>query len=314
MDRAVPELPSGRTQAIGCRAQARRRDLAIACVSLVLGAIPASGQDPAFDHLRGGFPLTGAHLRIPCESCHATGAFKGTPKDCRTCHGNTGSFALTGKPANHIQTSMSCDDCHGTTSWTPARFDHAVLTAGCSTCHNGAIATGKRRSHLPAPDTCDDCHTTATWIPARFDHSVVTASCGTCHNDRIATGKPGNHFVTSRDCAECHNTSIWSVSLFQHSSPDYPSGHRQVAPCAACHVGNTETSAWQTPSFRPDCAGCHATAFRPSPHKKVDAPPLLYSVSELRDCTGFCHLYTDATLTQVLERRSGQHNAARGGW
>ena len=345
---------------MGRRSRASWRDLALAIVWLFGAAMPAYGQDPVFDHLRSGFPLTGAHRRIPCESCHGGAVFAGTPTDCRTCHGNTGSLALTGKPANHFQTASPCDDCHSTIAWSPARFDHAVVTAACSTCHNGrtatgkspshlptpntcddchttaawsparfdhavvtaacsachngAIATGKPRGHLPAPDTCDACHTTAAWSPARFDHSVVTASCATCHNGRIATGKPSKHFITSLDCGECHNTSLWSVSTFQHSSPNYPSGHRQVVVCTACHVANTETSAWQTPSFRPDCAGCHATAFRPSPHKKVDAPPLLYSVSELRDCTGACHLYTDATLTQILERRSGQHNAARGGW
>jgi hypothetical protein len=345
---------------MGRRSRASWRDLALAIVWLFGAAMPASGQDPVFDHLRSGFPLTGAHRRIPCESCHGGAAFEGTPRDCRTCHGNTGSLALTGKPANHFQTASpcddchstiawsparfdhavvtaacstchngrtatgkspghlptpnSCDDCHTTAAWSPARFDHAVVTAACSTCHNGMTATGKSPSHLPTPNSCDDCHTTAAWSPARFDHTVVTASCGTCHNGRTATGKPSNHFITSLECSECHNTSVWSASTFRHSSPNYPSGHRQVGDCTACHVANTEASAWLTPSFKPDCAGCHATRFRPSPHTKVDSPQQLYSVSELRDCSGACHLYTDATLTQIQERRSGHHNPARGGW
>ena len=299
---------------MGRRSRASWRDLALAIVWLFGAAMPAYGQDPVFDHLRSGFPLTGAHRRIPCESCHGGAVFAGTPTDCRTCHGNTGSLALTGKPANHFQTASPCDDCHSTIAWSPARFDHAVVTAACSTCHNGRTATGKSPSHLPTPNTCDDCHTTAAWSPARFDHSGVTASCGTCHNGRTATGKPSNHFITSLDCSECHNTSVWSASTFRHSSPNYPSGHRQVSDCTACHVANTEASAWLTPSFKPDCAGCHATRFRPSLHTKVGSPQQLYSVSELRDCSGACHLYTDATLTQIQERRSGHHNPARGGW
>ena len=299
---------------MGRRSRASWRDLALAIVWLFGAAMPASGQDPVFDHLRSGFPLTGAHRRIPCESCHGGAAFEGTPRDCRTCHGNTGSLALTGKPANHFQTASPCDDCHSTIAWSPARFDHAVVTAACSTCHNGMTATGKSPSHLPTPNSCDDCHTTAAWSPARFDHTVVTASCGTCHNGRTATGKPSNHFITSLECSECHNTSVWSVSTFRHSSPNYPGGHRQIGDCTACHVANTEASAWLMPSFKPDCAGCHATRFRPSPHTKVDSPQQLYSVSELRDCSGACHLYTDATLTQIQERRSGHHNPARGVW
>ena len=299
---------------MGRRSRASWRDLALAIVWLLGAAMPAYGQDPVFDHLRSGFPLTGAHRRIPCESCHGGAVFAGTPTDCRTCHGNTGSLALTGKPANHFQTASPCDDCHSTIAWSPARFDHAVVTAACSTCHNGRTATGKSPSHLPTPNSCDDCHTTAAWSPARFDHTVVTASCGTCHNGRTATGKPSNHFITSLDCSECHNTSVWSVSTFRHSSPNYPGGHRQIGDCTACHVANTEASAWLMPSFKPDCAGCHATRFRPSLHTKVDSPQQLYSVSELRDCTGACHIYTDATLTQIQERRSGHHNPARGVW
>ena len=314
LEPTVPERSAGRSQAIGRRSRASWRDLALAIVWLLGAAMPAYGQDPVFDHLRSGFPLTGAHRRIPCESCHGGAAFEGTPRDCRTCHGNTGSLALTGKPANHFQTASPCDDCHSTIAWSPARFDHAVVTAACSTCHNGRTATGKSPSHLPTPNSCDDCHTTTAWSPARFDHSGVTASCGTCHNGRTATGKPSNHFITSLDCSECHNTSVWSASTFRHSSPNYPSGHRQVSDCTACHVANTEASAWLTPSFKPDCAGCHATRFRPSLHTKVDSPQQLYSVSELRDCSGACHLYTDATLTQIQERRSGHHNPARGGW
>jgi hypothetical protein len=314
LEPTVPERSAGRSQAIGRRSRASWRDLALAIVWLLGAAMPAYGQDPVFDHLRSGFPLTGAHRRIPCESCHGGAAFEGTPRDCRTCHGNTGSLALTGKPANHFQTASPCDDCHSTIAWSPARFDHAVVTAACSTCHNGRTATGKSPSHLPTPNSCDDCHTTAAWSPARFDHTVVTASCGTCHNGRTATGKPSNHFITSLDCSECHNTSVWSVSTFRHSSPNYPGGHRQIGDCTACHVANTEASAWLMPSFKPDCAGCHATRFRPSLHTKVDSPQQLYSVSELRDCTGACHIYTDATLTQIQERRSGHHNPARGVW
>jgi hypothetical protein len=49
-----------------------------------------------FDHQRTGFPLDGAHDRVPCKDCHSTRKdvsgrmvvfYKPTPKDCVSCHG-----------------------------------------------------------------------------------------------------------------------------------------------------------------------------------------------------------------------------------
>ena len=177
---------------MGRHSRARWRWLAVAIVWLLSAAMPAYGQEPVFDHLQSGFPLIGAHRRIPCESCHAGGAFEGTPTDCRTCHGNTGSLALTGKPANHIQTSSPCEDCHSTIAWSPARFDHTGVTAACSTCHNGTTATGKSATHLPTANSCDDCHTTAAWSPARFDHTGVTAACSTLPQRHDRDGQVGD--------------------------------------------------------------------------------------------------------------------------
>ena len=68
---------------------------------------------------------------------------------------------------------------------------------------------------------------------------------------------------------------------------------------------------WQFPAYQPDCAGCHANDFKPE-HKKVDSPTVFYTVAELRDCTGACHLYADTTLTTIKERRSGEHHVGDG--
>ena len=217
MDRTAPAPRRGRNLAVGFRRRAVSSEFIVALVWLSSVAIPATGQEPPFDHLRSGFPLTGAHGRIPCESCHAGAVFSVTPNDFRACHGNTGSLALTGKPANHLQTSMPCGDCHSTIAWSPARFDHADATSACATCHNGATATGKSRGHLPTPNTCDDCHTTAMWWPARFDHSGVTATCATCHNGALAAGKSGGHLPTANTCDDCHTTTAWLPARFDHS-------------------------------------------------------------------------------------------------
>ena len=53
------------------------------------------------------------------------------------------------------------------------------------------------------------------------------------------------------------------------------------------------------------CAGCHNRNFRPGPHKRSENPDAFYSASELRDCSGACHIYTDATQSQIKTFRPG---------
>ena len=39
---------------------------------------------------------------------------------------------------------------------------------------------------------------------------------------------------------------------------------------------------------------------------KVASPKILYTVSELKNCAGSCHVYTNATLT-TSKQRSNEH-------
>jgi len=58
-------------------------------------------------------------------------------------------------------------------------------------------------------------------------------------------------------------------------------------------------------AYQPACAGCHAGDFKPGAHKKYENPDTPYTVSELRDCTGACHVYTDSSLTTIKDSRPG---------
>jgi len=80
----------------------------------------------------------------------------------------------------------------------------------------------------------------------------------------------------------------------------------------ACHGGNSETVTWKFPTYKPDCAACHADDYKSGPHKKVDTPKILYTVSELRDCSGACHQYTDSSLTTIKKIRNGEHRVNDG--
>lgn len=251
-----------------------------------------------------------------CDSCHNTINWTmarfdhaGITAACSSCHNNS---TATGKPGNHVMTNAECDSCHTTRAWTPAGFDHSGITQPCSSCHNGTTATGKHQNHLQTMAECDTCHMTQAWTPANFDHGSVTGNCSSCHNGTTATGKNNGHFVTNRECDYCHVTTRWSPVTYMHQGAGYPGNHARQLDCNDCHQGNVEMNVWTFPAYQPDCAGCHANNFVMDSHKKVDSPTIRYTVSELRDCTGACHLYNDSTFSTVREFRTGEHRVGDG--
>src|SRR5208337_4895922 len=75
--------------------------LAMAMLMLVPASQVVAAVAPpitvAFDHLPTGFELDGVHRDLPCESCHLNAVFKGTPRDCGTCHIAGSQFNATPK-------------------------------------------------------------------------------------------------------------------------------------------------------------------------------------------------------------------------
>jgi hypothetical protein len=123
------------------------------------------------------------------------------------------------------------------------------------------------------------------------------------------------HFQTAQSCDNCHTTNSWLPDIFMHSSPDYPGDHAANLLCTDCHTTNAEQVTWSSPAYQPDCAGCHANDYKSGPHKKYENPDTKYNVSELRDCSGACHTYTDATLTTIKKLRPGpEHRVNQGGF
>ena len=118
----------------------RRALLAIALCVLLPHPVGAGDMDD-LEHIRTGFPLTGAHERAPCEACHVGGLFEGTPRQCGICHLPGSRWQGEVKPGAHVPSSNTCDDCHLTATWGSARFDHAGVVDRCAHCHNGSIAS-----------------------------------------------------------------------------------------------------------------------------------------------------------------------------
>jgi len=276
---------------------------------------------------------SGTHIgsTTACQLCHVTTAWKPAilPLDhtqvtnlstCSACHDGT---KATGKSTSHIQTALECGSCHKSTAvWTVVVFDHTGVKAGtCASCHDGVHATGKTTTHLPTTQSCDACHGTSAWKPAIFTHTGITTGCASCHNGTTTYGgtvigfKSASHWGTARECSYCHAYPNWQPLTFvttkggkgSHQSANYPGDHTGVNPaCLTCHTGHSDAVPYRNATYAGSCAGCHSGNYSSSPHTKYGTTK--YTVSDLRNCSGACHIYTDATLTTIKTTRNGpQH-------
>ena len=236
--------------------------VAMVTLAMTLFAPAVSAQTSDFNHMRTGFPLTGVHTNVECETCHVGGIFKGTPKDCAGCHSAGRRVVAPGKHASHIITNAPCDVCHtNTVSFLGARFNHiGVQPRACINCHNGGTGPGKPASHVITNSPCDSCHRSSAWIPAGYDHvGVVPGSCAQCHNNVTAIGKPSFHITTTplnKACDDCHTTGFTTfVGAVYH--------HEGVVPgtCGTCHLGQSAGARPKTPGHIPTtgngCDACH---------------------------------------------------------
>ena len=183
---------------------------------------PTSG----FDHAKTEYPLTGAHAKVDCMTCHAA-------PGVATAHDAGGKALPQWKPLAHDE----CSSCH--------RDPHAGrFGAACARCHvtSGFKTMSERgfdhdRTRYPlrgahAQVACASCHDPkAAWgRRPRFQR------CGDCHADAHA----GQATISGQaaDCASCH-----VVSGFQHSNftvaahaDAYPlEGAHGRAECGLCH-------------------------------------------------------------------------------
>jgi len=166
--------------------------------------------------------------------------------------------------------------------------------------------------HITTTAECNVCHSTSRWVPATFDHATATGNCSSCHNGISATGKKSGHFNTSLQCDSCHTTNRWTPDIYDHAGVSYPGDHRGNFSCTKCHKSNSEAVSWKNSAYAPDCAGCHANDYESDEHKKY--PGRNYNVSELRDCSGSCHEYTNSSLTSIRKSRNTKHRVNDGGW
>ena len=222
---------------------------------LALTHVALANED--YDHFEHGFDLDGAHQFVECESCHRTGVFQGTPRDCQVCHDGSGLYAKSAASFGHIPTTEFCDSCHTTSDWASiVEVDHAQVIGRCSSCHNntGLFAQGTPTNHIQTNAECDLCHTDFAFLPALFNHDDINSGCITCHNGSDATGKSQAHIITTDVCEDCHTVDFWA--------PVIRVDHTQViGSCFSCHNGVTATGKNMGHIASGDnCDDCHSTA------------------------------------------------------
>jgi len=115
------------------------------------------------------FPLEGAHADLTCKACHPGGIFEETPTECVACH--TDPHAGTYGEA--------CDQCHNTTTFKDAQFEHTFPL-----------------DHGNAEENCAICHS---------DDNYVTYTCYNCHNeDNVIQKHQEKEIIITNNCTDCH--------------------------------------------------------------------------------------------------------------
>ena len=175
-----------------------------------------------FNHNATGFPLTGAHVTVPCASCHVNNNYNLTAANtaCSACHMQ--DFQSTTNP-NHVLGGFSttCETCHSTASWTNATFNHSLT---------GFPLTG---AHVSVP--CASCHINNNYnltSTALYQHAIKPIIRGR----RTLATLPQDFPPTARFAIRRRRGRA------RHSITPRPAGpltgtHVTVA-CTSCHVNN----------------------------------------------------------------------------
>lgn len=203
-------------------------------------------------HAQTEYPLTGAHLAVPCVGCHAR-PVPGAPVSqirfhyestrCADCHEDPHK----GEADAWIQKG-GCEACHRVESWSAMTFDHAATRfplAGrhaavrCSACHRPAGADG-----APGPTKLRG----------------LDIACAACHADEHRGQFREAETGTTR-CDRCHTATDWKTVRFDHNrdSAFRLDGAHLKAACGQCHLREQDSRGEWT-RFKPvrtDCVACH---------------------------------------------------------
>jgi len=208
------------------------------------------------------FPLTGAHLAVPCAQCHqeqprgsvAPVKFRFEDRSCTTCHQDphAGQFRERMAAKRASGTPEGCEACHTTVVWKELnRFDHSKTSFPLLSAHRGVA--------------CIDCHRPPA-LETTMDHvnfGAAPTQCSGCHTDPHGRQFAGRKDVA--DCSSCHNLNRWKPAQFDHNARTLFSlqGAHQNVPCAGCHTLTRAVDGKSVLFYKPTpvkCADCHGSS------------------------------------------------------
>ncbi len=223
------------------------------------------------------FPLTGAHTKLSCQSCHEIaesgtserlehpfGAVKGT--QCHQCHNSP----------HLVDLAPNCETCHLTTdtTWTQAL---EVMTAK----HHKETSFPLESPHHEV--SCEKCHESELEYLQKYPsihqlgYNRQPETCNGCHQD-VHGGQFDDRYS---QCTDCHSDQHFIPSNFGHSlhAKVYPltAPHKAVS-CLHCHDQQSENKVVQFAGTPRSCKSCHE-----NPHGKQFQNELLNG-----DCS-HCH-------------------------
>lgn len=234
---------------------ARRKDKG-QCESChdVSGFLPA--RFDVTEHGKTDYPLTGAHLAVPCAFCHKQTTLKNgrrgrvfvfADKTCKGCHEDVhkGQFAKQ-------VSQKGCESCHETSDWARTKFDH----------NKSRFALVGKHQLVE----CRKCHKTvdAGTASERILFKPMQMACRSCHED-IHIGQ-FRLLEPKKSCDKCHSPQGWMSLLFDHNRDAlfHLRGAHEKVPCADCHKqrkkGNIVFIQYRAIDRR--CVGCHGNSTR----------------------------------------------------
>ena len=208
-----------------------------------------------FEHSLARYPLTGLHLKVPCQRCHTPGPDKvpryiGIPfRNCTDCHADPhrGGF------------SQTCQSCHVTSGWNKTLGAELSRTVDHSKTKFPLL--GKH-----AEVECVRCH-----AGGDFKKALAFQKCTDCHQ----LDPHGGQFAKRRggiECSNCHSTDSFKPSTFglkEHATTGYPlQGKHATLQCAQCHLPKGKQTIYAMRfQYCTDChADQHAGQFAGAPH------------------------------------------------
>ena len=177
--------------------------------------------------------LQGAH-RARCVSCHTSGSARAT----------------TSKPANHVQTTAPCSQCHKSTlTWAGAKYDHSAIApghlrdlpqrqpgyrqAGQSRSDNRLLRSMSSHQRLAAGrfQPFRDRARHLYQLSQRHPRHRQTEQCHAPGRNRLLRSVPQHHYlagakfnhtgITPGTCATCHNGTRATTQTERCRTPEH---------------------------------------------------------------------------------------------